>query len=181
MKIGITEQGDGGLNTSWFDKLSNVDAAIIITKKLTDDCIEKLLAASKPVTLHCGCTGNGGSYLEPNVPDYTWQLGQLKTLLLRGFPANRVVLRIDPIIPTDECLSNATKVLDYIISNQIPISRVRISVYDEYNHVKDRLRAIGHEPFYANSFYASPSMMQKVVDVLSPYPFIFETCAENLN
>lgn len=180
MKIGITERGDAGIDFSWHQNLSTVDGAIIITKKMSDRFNELMLSASKPVILHCDCTGWGGTWLEPNIHDYKTQLAYLKKLIDAGFPSNRIVLRIDPIIPTEEGIRRACDVLDYVISENIPISRIRCSIYDEYNHVKDRLRAIGKEPFYNGTFYAPLSMMDDVITAFSNYPFTFETCAEDM-
>lgn len=50
MKIGITEQGDAGLDLSWVKKLSNVDAAILITKNLTRNAWMPLCRHTKTVT-----------------------------------------------------------------------------------------------------------------------------------
>lgn len=179
MKIGITERGDAGIDFSWYNKLSTVDGAVIITKKLSDAFNNKLLTASKPVILHCTCTGWGGSWLEPNVNDYRTQLDYLTKLINAGFPAERIVLRVDPIIPTEEGLRRARAVLDYVLDNNIPVSRIRFSIYDEYNHVKERLRSLGHDSFYNGSFYAPKFMMDDVISTLSKYPFTFETCAED--
>lgn len=180
MKIGITERGDAGIDFSWHDKLDKVDGAVIITKKLSDKFNEKLLTASKPVILHCTCTGWGGSWLEPNVQDFKTQLNYLTKLIDAGFPTENVVLRIDPIIPTEEGVNRAKAVLDYVLENKIPVSRIRFSIYDEYNHVKDRLLALGKDPFYGKSFYAPTYMTNLVIITLAKYPFVFETCAEDI-
>lgn len=179
MRIGVTERGDAGIDFSWYDKLDTVDGAVIISKKLSNTLIDKLLTASRPVVYHCGCTGWGGTWLEPNVPDYTTQLNLLKTLIDRGFSATNIVLRIDPIIPTDEGIERACAVIEYVMNHNIPISRIRVSVYDEYKHVRERLAALGESSFYGGSFYAPSSMMQKVITALSRYPYTFETCAED--
>lgn len=49
-----------------------------------------------PIVVHCTCTGWGHTRMEPNVPDYKQQLSQMKKLIESGFPASRMVLRIDP-------------------------------------------------------------------------------------
>lgn len=195
MKIGITERGDAGIDLSWFDKLSAVDGAIIITKHITEKFKDCLLNASKPVVFHCGVTGWGGTWLEPGNPDYKTQLENLRDLVDRGFPVDNVVLRIDPIIPAAEGLQHVRNVLDYVLSEKIPVYRCRMSVYDEYAHSARRLVDAGHEPIYndvsllrtftkpsyANGFrfYAPYTMMDAVARTLSEYPFKFETCAED--
>ncbi|MBO5435138.1 DUF1848 family protein [bacterium] len=180
MKIGITERGDAGINFSWYDKLPTVDGAVIITKKMSDEFIDKMLTAVKPVALHCTCTGWGGTYLEPNVPDYKTQLDYLKKLLSKGFDVNRVIVRIDPIIPTTEGIERVCNVLNYIRNNDIPVRRIRFSIYDEYPHARQRLAAIGKTPFYPdNKFTAPANMMKAVADALIQFTdFTFESCAE---
>lgn len=182
MKIGITEQGDAGIDFSWKDKLSTVDGAILITKKLSDRFIDTVLTVSQttPIIVHCGCTGWGGTWLEPNVSTKETQLSYLHKLIQKGFPASNIVLRIDPIIPTEDGIQRACSVIQSAIDMGIPVSRIRISILDEYRHVKTRLSIMNRDSFYGNSFYAPKNMMDNVISNLSKYPFIFETCAEDM-
>lgn len=180
IKIGITERGDAGIDFSWFDKLDQINGAIIISKKLSPTLIEKLIAAKDKVIFHCSCTGWGGTWLEPNNYVYPKQLDYLKELIAEGFPANHTVLRIDPIFPTAEGLQRAANVLNYIMVNKTPVTRIRISIYDEYKHAKERIITAGHDPFYNNTFTAPAEMMQSVVKLFEKYPFKIETCAEDL-
>lgn len=180
MRIGITERGDAGIDYSWYGNLVAVDGAVIITKKMSEKFNELMLKAIKPCILHCTCTGWGGTWLEPNVPDYRTQIGFLEKLLDAGFPAERIVLRLDPVIPTEEGLERACAVLDYVQGTGLPVARVRFSVLDEYRHVKERLKTLGKEPFYPDgNFQASISQKSNTVRALSTYPFTFESCAED--
>lgn len=180
MKIGITERGDAGLDLSWYDKLTTVDGCILITKNLTDAFIQKVLQTDmSKIIIHATCTGWGHTWLEPNVPSYKWQLNQLIKLIDLGFPANHIVLRIDPIVPTDEGLMALRNVLDYTLAHNIPISRIRISILDEYPHVRERLAKLGRSPFYGQ-FTAPTNMIDNAIAVMEQYPmFKFETCAED--
>ena len=129
MKIGITERGDASIDYSWVDKLNNVDGAIIITKNLNEKLQTKILEASKPIIVHCTCTGWGGSYLEPNVPNYKEQLNNLKSLIDKGFLKSHCVLRIDPIIPTTEGIERVKNVLEYAKDLYLfDTIRIRISI-----------------------------------------------------
>lgn len=180
MKIGITERGDAGVDHSWYGNLVAVDGAVIITKKMSEKFNDLMLSTIKPCILHCTCTGWGGTWLEPNVPDYRTQISFLKKLLDAGFPAERAVLRLDPVIPTKEGLEKACAVLDYVQELKLPVTRVRFSVLDEYKHVKERLQSSGREPFYPDGrFQASAEQKRDVIRVLSAYPFMFESCAED--
>lgn len=181
MKIGITERGDAGIDLSWYNKLTTVDGAIIITKKITDTFIDKMIIAhdkGHKLILHCTCTGWGASPFEPNVPDYKTQLNNLQKLIQAGFPATNCVLRIDPIFPTNPGLKRVQNVIDYFQSLNTNVNRIRISIYDEYNHVKERLKQAGYNTCYNGSFYASFEQMKNTANALSAYSYQFETCAE---
>ena len=180
MKIGITERGDAAIDFSWVDKLSKVDGAIIITKNLTDKFIETFLEQSKVhnLILHCTCTGWGSSIFEPNVPKARTQIDQLKKLIDLGFDPNKVVFRVDPIIPTEAGLHRVRDVLTYFLSLDLGISRIRVSVYDEYKHVKERLIENGFTPCY-DEFYANQQQLESIVETLNKFPLKYELCAEN--
>lgn len=180
MKIGITERGDASLDLSWKRKLDLVDGVILITKKITPAFILEVNSAETPIIVHATCTGWGGSWLEPNVPNYIYQLGGICALIASGFPKENIVLRIDPIIPTAEGIQRAEEVI--IKAKELgllPNIRIRISILDEYPHVRERLKASGHEPFYGGRFQPDKALTNKVGKMLCKHDAIFETCAEN--
>ena len=185
LQIGFTERGDAGLDLSWYDKLNSVDGAVIITKNVTKPAFqEKILNAIKnghKIILHAGCTGWGGSEIEPNVPPFRTQLDSLSELISKGFPIQNIVLRIDPIIPTTSGLQIVDEVIGYAYhKNILPMVRIRISILDEYPHVRQRLNDRGFASFYGGSFYAPPKMFKDTVNSLSKYDgkLKFYTCAE---
>ncbi len=189
MRIGITEQGDAGLDLSWESKLPNIDGTILITKNLTEACKNAILNAHRKehrLILHLGCTGWGQSVIEPNVPRYTKQIDSVMDLIRKGFPKKQIVLRIDPIIPTESGLKAVQNVLDYAIQKHLlpepgntPEIRIRISVLDEYAHVKQRLKEAGYASFYpGKTFTASREQFQEITKTLKPYGFPIHTCAE---
>ena len=184
LRIGITEQGDAGLDFLWYQKcLTNqVQGAILITKNLNDTFIKKVLKLNNlnfPIIIHATCTGWGGSIIEPNVPDYKTQLKQLEKLITKGFPLEQCVLRIDPIFPTTSGIKRVSEVLEYAASLRLlPQMRIRISVLDEYRHVKDRLETLGFRPIYGDKLYAPKDMMSQLIEMLDFYDLQFECCAE---
>ena len=190
LRIGITERGDAGIDLSWRNHLNRVNGAILITKKITPEFSETLLEEHKngrPLILHATCTGWGHSWLEPNVPTPEEQINAVKSLLNNGFPIERLVLRIDPIIPTNEGLRRFRSVIQTAEDRGLPVKtmRKRISIMDEYPHVKERLTALGKESFYGDYFYAAPWLMRntaKVIDEIitkwGPGAVGFESCAE---
>lgn len=131
MRIGITERGDGGLDQSWRVKLhkKEVDGAIVITK--APHLIESI---PDNVVLHCTITGFGGFWPEPNVINPGTAI-EAYYKLINKYGGERVVLRIDPIIPYWGWESVAIA-----IKEKFARGRVRISFLDLYNHVKQKLK-----------------------------------------
>lgn len=180
MKIGITERGDAGLDLSWYDKLCTVDGAIIITKNINDRFSELLLSATTPTILHCTCTGWGTTWMEPNVPEYSRQLDNLVNLIDRGYPADHVVLRADPIFLDMEGLRHFKYVLNYVSRQKIPISRIRISIFDDYPHVRRRMQdEIEEDRRWSSTQHAPEYMYEYLVNLLRGTPYSYETCAED--
>lgn len=184
MRIGITEYGDAGVDFRWENKLKEIDGVILITKNLNDTFIKKVLSHMNevPIVVHCTCTGWGHTRMEPNVPDYKQQLSQMKKLIESGFPASRMVLRIDPIFPTEKGIKRVSEMLRYYHSLGLPENeiRYRISIVDEYPHVRERYKKLGFTPMYGGSFYPSDKQRNLVGNALSEYPYQFDTCAEDI-
>lgn len=181
--IGITERGDAGRNLDWTKTIDGVNGAILITKTITRDFANAVLNCGKPLIIHCTCTGWGGTAMEPNVFPYQVQLNSLKHLIEAGFPAHRCVLRIDPIIPISNGIEVAEAVLQYFYSLNLGVSRVRISVVDDYKHVKQRFAEMGWNSIYpGNNFYADTEQLKAVINMLNRNrkdKVFFETCAEH--
>lgn len=76
-----------------------------------------------------------------------------------GFPADHCVLRIDPIFPSKKGMERVMQVLHYFMSLNTGVARIRISLVDEYKHVKERYYKWGWTPLYGDNFY--PSCEQK--------------------
>lgn len=186
MKIGITEQGDAGLDLSWVQKIESntVNGAILITKNLTKvfrQQVVRLHELGYKIIVHATTTGWGESPVEPNVPHFTKQIRYLSELIESGFPVEQCVLRIDPIIPTEHGLNIVKELISYVISQQeLKDIRIRISVLDEYKHVKTRLQNAGYASFYpGDNFQANVQQMNKITIMLSEFNKTFETCAES--
>lgn len=179
LKIGITEAGDPAFDYSWVDKIAEMDMAILITKNVTDKFIEEILKVKNKVVLHATCTGYGGTVLEKNVPIYTWQLDQVKKLISMGFPAEQIVIRVDPIIPTYKGFGNLLKVVTYINKD---VKRFRISILDNYKHVQERFKKNNLPILYNGNFQASKEEFENADSVLRQmkklYGITFESCAE---
>lgn len=163
LKIGITERGDGGLDQSWKKKMSTVDGAIIITKapQLLD-----INTLPKNTIIHCTITGFGGTKIEPNVakPETTlkaWR--EIKEVIGQ----ERVVLRIDPIIP-----EYSTYALN-IAKNANETDRIRISFLDLYSHARKRMISAGIN--LSQQFHAPIKTKNEILKLLPPQT---EICAE---
>lgn len=106
-KIGVTEAGDAGVDLSWEEKLDDVDAAVLITKCVSPDFFDATLRHKDKLIIHTTVTGYGHSILEPNVPTLYEEFTAIMELVKAGFPMSRIVVRVDPIIPTEK-VTNAT-------------------------------------------------------------------------
>lgn len=178
MIIGITEKGDPSIDYAWINKMNLVDGAILITKNLTTKFMEEVLKVKDKIILHVSCTGYGGTIVEPNLPVYQKQLDNVKLLIQRGFPQKQIVIRIDPIIPTEKGIQLVRTVVEYI---QKDIKRFRISVIDMYPHVVKRFEVAGlplpFERFQATSEQFS-ALNTELDKLQKEYGVIFESCAE---
>jgi DNA repair photolyase len=176
-RIGITEAGEIAFNLSAFDNL--YDGNIIITKRLTDKLIEKLIEYKDKIILHLTCTGYGSSVLEPFVPTVKQTYDKFIELLDKGFPIEHVVLRIDPCIPTEKGMQTMINVVEMF--KNCGIKRVRFSVLDMYKHVKDRFHKNGLKLPY-ETFHASLVDRMMLYNVLNEYGekyhFDVEACGE---
>lgn len=183
MHIGITEAGDGGLDLSWGSKLREVDAAVIVTKQLTPGCRQLLLENQNKCVLHMTITGYGGTVVEPNVPDWHSSLARLVSLVDEGFPREQVVVRVDPIIPTEKGIETAYRVLCF--ADQYGFKRFRVSIIDMYPHVRQRFKEAGLPLPYNDSFSPPPSMVAAVDEMMEVFKSVrpdvtVESCAERL-
>ena len=109
MKIGITERGDASFNLKWKSWVKRGNPAILITKQ-PEILVNQLVEIDNPnIIIHCTITGNGSTVMEPDVPPYKDSLDAYY-YLVEKYGSDRVVLRIDPIIPVEPYLSNSYKV-----------------------------------------------------------------------
>jgi len=132
--IGITERGDAAINLDWIDWVSSGAPAILITKNPTK--LASLITSTMNIIVHCTITGYGGSILEPNVPKPVQAIEGYNKIIDK-IGAERVVLRVDPIIVTPKGIDRAESII------LAAVTRVRISFLDMYDHVKERFTKHG--------------------------------------
>ena len=146
LKIGITERGDAGLDLSWAQKMNTVSGAILITKDPNDRFINLVKEFKDKVIVHITITGLGGSIYEPNVlpPKVAISLFRKVQKILGP---NRTVLRIDPIIPTKQEVNKAVSVFNSLSDIE---HRTRVSIIDNYPHVRKRFSEAGLSPLPFN-------------------------------
>ena len=149
-RIGVTEANEIAFHLEAFDNL--YDGNIIITKRLTETLIEKLIEHQNKIILHLSCTGMGQSRIEPFVPKTDETYKKLIELLDKGFPISHVVLRVDPIVPTEKGIETALGVITAF--SGLGIKRLRFSFLDNYKHVKKRFKEEGIKELYGGEFHA---------------------------
>lgn len=184
MIFGITEAGDASINYEWIEKLSEVDGCILITKNLTDKFIKTVLSfKDKKIIIHASCTGYGGTVVEPHCPNYEETLTRIRALLDNGWDASRIVLRIDPIIPTKKGIMLFETIVKKAQERIPEVTRIRVSVLDMYKHVQKRFNEKGLPCLYHNNFSASKDEFEALDSAIESlketYPMIhIESCAE---
>lgn len=182
--FGIAENGDASMNYEWESSMRDMDGAILITKKLTAIFKNKVIEYMfRPFIIHVSCTGYGKTVLEPKLDKFQATIRGIKDLIDCGFPANRIVLRIDPIIPTEKGIGVFESVVRYAREIIPDVNRIRVSVMDMYPHVRKRFEAAGLPCPYGNNFQASDAMFRalnnKMESLKNEFPEInFESCCE---
>lgn len=167
-RVGFTESSEVAFNLECFDNLYK--ANVIISKRLTDKLINKLIENSDKIIFHCCVTGMGSTRIEPFVPSPQATLGKLQKLINSGFPTDHIVLRVDPIVPTIKGLNTAMGVLR--LFRGLGIKRVRISFLDNYKHVRERFKEIGVELY--NGEFHSP--LKERLKCLTAIKYSAEEC-----
>lgn len=186
-KIGITEAGDAGIDLSWTNKLNSVDGAVVITKCVSTGFYNAAITHKAKLIIHATITGFGGTILEPMVPSPYEEFVAINALIKGGFPKEKMVIRIDPIIPTKKGIERAMAVMEYFID--AGFNRFRISVIDMYPHVRARFYAANIPSPYGDNFFASREQMTEVDAMLrevkeyyfartNRVPLRIESCAE---
>ena len=166
-RIGVTESYEIAFQLEAFDRL--YEGNIIITKRLTNALIEKLIEHQDKIILHLTVTGFGNSRIEPFVPKAEDTLAKLKQLIEGGFPLSHIVLRVDPIVPTERGIETARSVLR--LFGGLGIKRVRISFLDNYKHVRERFKKEGIKELYDGNFHASLGERLKALDSIKECAF----------
>lgn len=176
--IGITETSDPCFHLDLFDNL--YDANIIITKNLSNKLIDKLIENKDKCILHATITGMGGSKIEPFVPSPPQSLKKIEELIEKGFPIKQIVLRIDPIIPTEKGVNTAISVLE--LFKNIGIERVRISFLDMYKHTKERFTEnnirLPYNTFHADINIRKTAFSTLYTEAINRGYKIIQTCGE---
>lgn len=183
LRFGITERGDIAFDNNWIKKLkgNEVQAAILISKGLpTKPGAEAMRELKDKIIFHATTTGYGSTIVEPNVMPYEKRLENLKGFCeAYDFPANHIVIRVDPIIPTEKGLALAQKVISK--AQKLGFSRFRFSFIDVYKHVVQRFQKAGL-PVPPGIKEADPKEITKFYTFLNKKQaegLVFESCAES--
>lgn len=182
LKIGVTERGDPSYDNVWINKMPDIDAAIIITKNVSDNLISNILKFKDKIILHATITGYGGTEFEPNVNSSDLSFKQLHKLINFGFPIKNIVLRIDPIIPQTLYSGIVEDVLEK--AKILKFKRIRISFINMYPYVVNRLRNAKLLKYMRYTTFNCPDYIKyEILDYLSERyeNFQFELCADICN
>lgn len=185
--IGTTETYDPCFVPDWDSRL--LEANIIISKELTDEMITKLVANKDRIIFHHTVTGFGGTQYEPNVKEPKVEFNQFTKLIDSGFPLSHYVLRVDPMIPINSyhliaSLNVLNLYVKYLIDNgRTQKLRVRVSIIDVYNHVRQRMLLRTGMDFPWSGFTAPQEVFTYVTEAIKGLGYLdyleFESCAEH--
>ena len=160
-------------------ELGNECGLLLITKE--PSCalpiIEEADEHGFPVMVHATITGLGRTPLEPNVIAYGTAIVRLANLVY-GYKPERVILRVDPIIPdvTDY------KIVREIVSSasKLGITRCRVSVIDYYPFVRKKMQDAGYPvcPSFQAPREVIQEHLQRMYDLCEKYEMTLELCAE---
>jgi hypothetical protein len=161
-KVGITERGDAALDLSWKEAVLGGLPTILITKDPL--ALSRHIEKDMNVIIHCTITGYGGTRLEPNVipPDMAVK-GLMRLVDILGI--ERLVLRIDPIIPCKFEIKRIN-IKDLIPEKVYSVIRRRVSFLDNYDHVKKRFKKAGLKAL-PYGFHAPLDTRKMIVEVLN--------------
>ena len=156
-QVGITERGDAALDISWVSWVKDDKPAILITKdpEKLHSILHGYNVEGKNIIVHCGITGRGGTIVEPHVPSMETSLIAYRRLIEK-IGKERVVLRLDPVFPSEKGFRCTAKVV-----NQHKDTRIRLAFLQSYPHVKKRFVDTGLTP-PPYKFYAS---IEKRIDI----------------
>lgn len=163
--IGISEAGDASVDLSWEKKMEGVDGVILITKNVSADFRDAVMRHQRKIVVHATVTGFGSSILEPGVPTPGESLAKVMALVRAGFPQEKIVIRVDPIVPTEKGLSKALNVIESFMDEGF--DRFRISVIDMYPHVRERFKANKLPLPYGEQMFASKEQFEAVDAMLA--------------
>lgn len=182
IKFGITERGDIAFDDGWINPVKNgdVSAAILISKGMpTPSGMAAMLAMKDRLIFHATTTGFGGTILESNVAPAKNRLEEVAEFCRHGFPMDHVVIRVDPVIPTQKGIARAKDVIR--LGYELGFRRFRYSFLDVYGHVRTRFLQAGL-PVPPSIREADPELVYSFIDEFcAAYEAMgcrFESCAE---
>ena len=152
--------------------------------------LRRLLVQNKHrVILHYTVSGYGGTILEPKTKHPAVAYADLQSLIQEGFPVENIVLRIDPIIPSEKGFAAVEAVLE--VFRTLNIKRCRYKLHLHPKHLLTRQKWVQSTLFigspyaseeYGKVFYsASPYHRQQLQNLLNKWRwwYTFETCDKN--
>ena len=183
--VWMNECGDARFHLGKIESaLLSEKKCIIYTKTLTKGLVRVLTGHVASTTLHITISGWGGTWLETGVETAEKEVAALLKLL-KIYPAERITVRVDPVIPTIEGMAKAVQVLSAIPQNVRVISSI-IQLYSNMHQLFDRLGI--NKAYYTvksgNVLFPSQSYAQAVYNELNNYhkvsvcghPYILTGC-----
>lgn len=161
---------------------------VIRCRDLSSIQLRKVLIDNKSkIIVHYTVSGYAGTPFEPKTPHPAVAYKNLQAFINEGFPPQQIVLRIDPIIPTEKGLEVVNTVLEVFQTLNIKRCRYKMFLYPKELSQRAALQQafplIGGNPYasveYGKVFYSSgPHHRRMVKELLEKWTwhYRFETC-----
>lgn len=133
---------NGNDPTHYLDKIHKqmTDINIIRTKRLNERFIKFCIHHKDRLFLHVIINGMGGSELEPNIPTVKEMFTNLKLLVDNGFPLQRILLLVDPVVQNQNGLFAMELLLKVLIKFKgLRIRQVKFNLLPYYKDDPSKL------------------------------------------
>lgn len=156
------------------------------------ELMQKLIENKDKIILHYIVSGYGSTPLEPAVPHPAIAYKSLQTLIQLGFPKKQIVLRIDPVLPSEQGLIVVNQVLN--VFRTLGIKRCRFSFLKQNQNVKTRAAwmqffcgpNVNLNPYYSELYgkifnYAAGFQRKDMCNLAKKWDwhYTFETCSRD--
>lgn len=162
------KNGDPTKDYSWVTLLGDVN--IIRTKSITEEFINVCLQNKSRIYLHVVITGMNATQLEHNIKPVKEVFYGVKSLIDKGFPKNKILIVVDPIIPNKNGIGAISLILRLFTEfRELRFTKIKFEVLKMFDVSKNIKKIILHDN------------TQKIVKQISDYRPVNKNINKRLN